>query len=289
MCLRIFSLCCALCALYAPSSPAAEITVDTVLTESVTEEIHVRGAARLTVAMPVDTMGVARVHLHDTSSLNLVSGKMDGRAFLWGDNVIDITGGRLGGVLDQFGGNTTMNVSGGILKGEYRFQHGGTQNIKIESLLSGGAPRFIGDHNLSLRYNVAGDPAYGVSGQGGSVWLSGSSFLEDHVHPMIEVSPLSVNWSLDAPNKLSADIDGSGAVDVADLNAVRNHFGLDWPGSTFPWDTLPYDGKININDFNAVRNTFGQSTLVSVPEPTSATLVIMAALPLLRRWRRSFP
>ena len=55
---------------------------------------------------------------------------------------------------------------------------------------------------------------------------------------------------------LPGDVDRSGAVDVEDLNAVRNGFGEDGVG--LPGD-VNADGQINIHDLNVVRNNFGDA------------------------------
>jgi autotransporter-associated beta strand protein len=77
-----------------------------------------------------------------------------------------------------------------------------------------------------------------------------------------------------------------GAVDLFDLNAVRNHFGAAGrPGLS--GDTYPFDGRVDLHDLNQVRNHFGMSA-TPVPEPSTSVLVLAASLAFCagRRWLR---
>jgi len=75
-----------------------------------------------------------------------------------------------------------------------------------------------------------------------------------------------------------------GAVNIDDLNAVRNHFGTGNGGdvSGIPGDTLPFDGLVNVDDLNAVRNQFGAGT-APIPEPSTWTLIVLAIASLICR------
>jgi len=60
------------------------------------------------------------------------------------------------------------------------------------------------------------------------------------------------------PLPLVGDTNGDGAVDVTDLNALRNNFGAVEPvGGGVAGDSYPFDGVVDINDLNSVRNHFG--------------------------------
>lgn len=70
-----------------------------------------------------------------------------------------------------------------------------------------------------------------------------------------------------------------GAVDLAELNAVRNHFGA--AGALgLPGDVYPFDGRVDLGDLNLVRNNFGAGATF-VPEP-AAGLLLMVGLSTLR-------
>lgn len=81
---------------------------------------------------------------------------------------------------------------------------------------------------------------------------------------------------------LEGDTNNDGSVDVADLNLVRNNFGVFNVGG----DTLPFNGSVDIEDLNRIRNNFGatgtpQPTLLNphpVPEPSSLAITAMAVL-----------
>jgi hypothetical protein len=53
---------------------------------------------------------------------------------------------------------------------------------------------------------------------------------------------------------LPGDTNGDGAVDIVDLNNVRNNFGAVGQGVLGDTDG---DGQVGITDLNAVRNNFG--------------------------------
>lgn len=62
---------------------------------------------------------------------------------------------------------------------------------------------------------------------------------------------------------LPGDVDRNGAIDVADLNAIRNGFGA--TGVGLPGD-MNADDRIDLHDLNMVRNNFGQSiTIAAAP------------------------
>lgn len=63
---------------------------------------------------------------------------------------------------------------------------------------------------------------------------------------------------------LPGDIDRNGAVDLADLNAVRNGFGTDGVGLT---GDVNADGRIDLNDLNVVRNHFGATDSTPLRQP----------------------
>jgi hypothetical protein len=84
------------------------------------------------------------------------------------------------------------------------------------------------------------------------------------------------------------DTNGDGAVNLNDLNNVRNFFGNSGaPG--IPGDSFPFDGVVNLNDLNAVRNNFGAgASSAPVPEPSTFALATLlgASLAVAKRRRR---
>ncbi len=70
------------------------------------------------------------------------------------------------------------------------------------------------------------------------------------------------------------DTNGDRAVDLADLNNVRNHFGE--TGEEVIGDAN-HDGVVDLADLNAVRNHFGAAaSAITVPEPSTHGLLALA-------------
>lgn len=92
----------------------------------------------------------------------------------------------------------------------------------------------------------------------------------------------AVAWRTLITPPVPGDTNGDDRVDLLDLNAVRNNFGL--TGDGVPGDAYPFDGRVDIVDLNAVRNYFGNAApYSSVPEPGSlvTTLALTAWLSLM--------
>jgi hypothetical protein len=92
---------------------------------------------------------------------------------------------------------------------------------------------------------------------------------------------------------LAGDADGDGDVDLADFTILRNNFGLE-AGATFATGDFDGNGMVDLADFTILRNNFGADTgadvldawyAAVVPEPTTATLLALGGLTLLRRRR----
>ncbi len=93
---------------------------------------------------------------------------------------------------------------------------------------------------------------------------------------------------------LPGDTDHNGRVDVADLNAVRNHFGAD--GKHLSGDT-DFDGDVDVSDLNAIRNNFGRSLSgemmgnvggsVSMRKHDDSAQDVLACIPAATEHRRS--
>lgn len=79
------------------------------------------------------------------------------------------------------------------------------------------------------------------------------------------------------------DANDDGAVDLQDLNGVRNEFGVSGP----PVYDANDDGVSDLGDLNSVRNFFGedvtQGSPQSVPEPSTLALIAVASVVLLAR------
>jgi hypothetical protein len=82
------------------------------------------------------------------------------------------------------------------------------------------------------------------------------------------------------PESTPGDTNGDGAVDLEDLNNVRNHFGE--TGDNVIGDANA-NGVVDLEDLNAVRNNFGAGPGAAVPEPSTGllTLVVLVITMLL--------
>ena len=94
------------------------------------------------------------------------------------------------------------------------------------------------------------------------------------------------NIQVDIPAaSVPGDTDNDGDVDLDDLFAVRNNFGMTTGATRAQGDVAPDpdgDGAVNLDDLFMVRNNFGTST---VPEPMTLSLLGISGLALLRRKR----
>ncbi|MDZ4778953.1 MAG: PEP-CTERM sorting domain-containing protein [Planctomycetia bacterium] len=80
--------------------------------------------------------------------------------------------------------------------------------------------------------------------------------------------------TLTALPRTPGDTNSDGAVDIVDLNNVRNNFGGAGLGDTDD------NGAIDITDLNNVRNNFGAGPTQLVPEPASCALMALSLIGL---------
>jgi len=84
------------------------------------------------------------------------------------------------------------------------------------------------------------------------------------------------------------DTDDDCDVDLDDLFAVRNNFGMSTGATRAQGDVAPYpdgDGAVDLDDLFMIRNNFGAGLAAAVPEPATLSLLCVGALALLRRRR----
>ncbi|MGL4513745.1 MAG: hypothetical protein ACRCT8_11700 [Lacipirellulaceae bacterium] len=87
-----------------------------------------------------------------------------------------------------------------------------------------------------------------------------------------------------AAGTVLGDTNADGAVNLTDLNNVKNNFGLASPPAVGDARGA-IDGIINLADLNAVKNNFGQTNpgATSIPEPSALILGLVAVAGLARR------
>jgi hypothetical protein len=145
---------------------------------------------------------------------------------------------------------------------------GGHQEIVVDGFTYfDGQPRVFGPNVKATLH--ADDPFYHGYGDG----ILTGSYCDPKTCSALWVY-YDVDWTiLNNETVPDGDSDGNGAVDIVDLNLVRNNFGRLLYGSSLEHgDTYPLDGQVDITDLNRVRNNFG--AVNPVPEPASSALVV---------------
>jgi hypothetical protein len=292
-------LCCAFCALLVSPALALDVYKDLTLTlenqPSANEVVNVFGTATLTID---GALVREEIKLRDSAKLVVNSGTVRGGIHVFGDNEIVQYGGIVrDNVLFGFGeGLTTVRLLGGKFPASMNFSNPlGTQDVfadmdGMEQLpVNINAPD-SSDVSMKLVY-VGEQPHY--SNMSGFLAVGdlrvGHTKLDFPVQDQQNVSRIdwTLTTSLDVP---SGDTNRDGVVDLADLNAVRNMFGVHGP-SDMSGDTAPYDAVVDLNDLNRVRNDFGMSSN-PIPEPSTLTVALLgmlalAGIPLRRRYWKS--
>ena len=99
------------------------------------------------------------------------------------------------------------------------------------------------------------------------------------------VNPGGATLFLNVIAAISADFNGSGAVDGGDLAAWQAGFGAG-PGATPSQGDATGDGVVNGGDFLAWQRQYGgPSVAAAVPEPPAGFLALLAALAAPAAWR----
>jgi len=262
------------------------------------QTIDVRGNATLTLDFAQDSsVGVSGINLWDTSKLLVRSGRVQGEIRILGDNRLDFRGGRFAQRLTGDGdGDARINVRDGQFAGQWSFA-GGTQRITM----TGGRGVGLSGPSITLSFQ-SNYPLYSLDPS--RALLAG---FPAHP-PTISTSTVSasdgVRWRMFSTAFLPADSNRDGAIDIQDINLVRNAFGRSSVDllSSYLGETLPYDGRVDIQDLNRVRNSLGLQFSVesspdglaagrsAVPEPSTRILTAIAigivVMPTIRRMRR---
>lgn len=91
---------------------------------------------------------------------------------------------------------------------------------------------------------------------------------------------------LEALNSLPGDLDGNGGVDFSDFLVLSSNFGESQP--SYSSGNIDLTGNIEFADFLVLSQNFGQTgAAASVPEPTSATCLLISMLLAFRLRSRS--
>ena len=81
---------------------------------------------------------------------------------------------------------------------------------------------------------------------------------------------------------IPGDTNSDGAVDLVDFNSLKNAFGI---GDSLQEGDFNGDGVVDLTDFDSLKQNFGTSASVSVPEPSTWMLSVLAVLGVLSIWR----
>lgn len=216
---------------------------------------------------------ISYLELQDHANLVVTGGYLDGNVSLTGTHDIQLLSGKHQDRIASHNGYPGGPVYANIyvapefgLSTTFSFKEG-RQDIVVDGFTYfDGAPRIFGPNVHATLH--ADDPFYHGYGDG---ILTGS-----YCHPGSCAALwvyYDVDWTI-LNNELvpPGDSDGNGAVDIVDLNLVRNNFGRLMYGSSLEHgDTFPLDGRVDVTDLNRVRNNFG--AINPVPEPASSALV----------------
>jgi hypothetical protein len=195
----------------------------------------------------------------------------------------------------------------------------GSLTINADSTLD------LANNHLFINYGSGPDPiasivAWIASGYAGGTWsgtgiTSSSAKADSHVYGIGYADSTGSNpaglssGQIEIMYTLLGDANLDGKVNGTDFTILATNFNQ---SVTDGWDKgdFNYDGKVNGSDFLALATNFNQSagqsavagsdlaalhsfadangiSLTSVPEPASATILVMAGLGILRRRRRS--
>jgi hypothetical protein len=246
------------------------------------QTIDVRGNATLTVNFPSDSSAaIAGINLWDTSKLIVRSGRVQGEIRILGDNRIDFRGGRFGQRLTG-DGDATIKVRDGQFAGQWAFTDG-EQRI----VMTGGRGIGLSGSSISLDFH-SNYPLY--SADAARTILAGFPAHPPTISTSTASTSDGVHWRMLSTAFHPADSNRDGAVDIHDLNSVRNTFGRNSVDllSSYLGETLPYDGRVDIQDLNRVRNAFGTGAGLGsplnaivregsvVPEPSARVLMAIA-------------
>jgi lysophospholipase L1-like esterase len=116
----------------------------------------------------------------------------------------------------------------------------------------------------------------------------------DTIHPNdLGYAIMAQVWFNEAGlNKILGDVDGDGFVGLTDINYVLSHWNQNVTPSDETMGELTNDGFVGIEDLNIVLSNWNAGTppppsagVAIVPEPTTGTLLLVLASPMLRRVR----
>jgi hypothetical protein len=294
---------CVFCLLASPAL-GLDIYEDTTFTAEnspdVEEWVYVHGSASLTI----DGGIVHSIELLDSASLTLRSGEINGTVHLRGANHLLMTGGQFHiksstrtFLQSWHGSDTEIELYGGLFRGgRYQAQLAeGSHHISVrptdEPWDEDGFYHSFAGFVTVLGNNAMVDVYGSTAGYIQYPEIPTRAFPYSWLHP--ENGGLEYSGGITADKflvhtpdpVLDGDVNRDGAVDIADLNNVRNLFGQ----ANMLGDTYPLDGIVDLHDLNLVRNNFG-ATLNPVPEPSSLITALvfssLAGIPLLSRRRR---
>lgn len=130
-------------------------------------------------------------------------------------------------------------------------------------------PMLPPDYTADVAYDCFSDSG------GGLLTIDHTEFIDDPLGVPTYTIATILAITIDIEDGVRGDTNADGAVDIADLNNVRNNFSGEGLGDANG------DSRVDIEDLNLVRNNFGNA-LASVPEPSSwlLGLLMLTGLPI---------
>ncbi len=249
-----------------------------------------------------------------TLTLNGVNTYTGGTTINAGASVIVTSNGGLplnGAIVNNGSLNVTSNNTVGRITGAGTLAVGSTNFLSLATgsggstmaslTIAGGGTLDINNNHLTVSYGASADPTNTLVAAITSAYHAGawdqagltSSAARTNTAYGIGYKDDTTAHTLLIQYALFGDANLDGTVNALDFNAVATNFGVStgarWGGGDFN-----YDGIVNTADFTALATNFGQiATGVAapalgslVPEPTSATMLALAAIGLTSRRRR---
>ncbi|MCC5830862.1 MAG: hypothetical protein JJU36_15555 [Phycisphaeraceae bacterium] len=146
--------------------------------------------------------------------------------------------------------------------------------------------QIVSDAGFDLTGRFLSDATDVINNPDGTIKIVGSAIVQFHAvgFPLPVGRTEAFALTMVNPANYAGDANQDGSVDDADLAIVQANLGMQgaiWSDGDFTWD-----GRVGLRDaFGLFGNHPGAVAAMSVPEPASLTVMILAAATLLRRRR----
>ncbi len=212
-------------------------------------------------------------------------------SFLADEVTAEVTGGRAGSVVQGTGIGRSPGSGFAFVEPDPEFPL-----VTLVSMIAPSPDWFVGVHGLNLlgdgrwRETLTVDLLpYDAGTDSGVTYRSPDADTQprEPIHlltdfPFEGTGPLGTFTFTLLPPELPGDLDGNGAVELADFTELRERFGQQTLRASSEGD-FDQNGVVDLRDFGILKENFGA---VAVPEPSSLLLLSLAALAFWRFAKR---